>query len=90
MNSEYIEYLDVVATSRPPVRKQMWDGTKFVPIMVYRTFEKLSRDQESWLQKTYGAPGIVQPGRHWDYASSMHGLMDEKVYMMFQLKWTGK
>jgi len=87
---EYIEYLDVVATSRPPVRKQMWDGTKFVPIMVYRTFEKLSRDQESWLQKTYGAPGIVQPGRYWDYASSMHGLMDEKVYMMFQLKWTGK
>jgi hypothetical protein len=68
----------------------MWDGTKFVPIMVYRTFEKLSRDQESWLQKTYGAPGIVQPGRYWDYASSMHGLMDEKVYMMFQLKWTGK
>ena len=87
---EYIEYLDVVATSRPPVRKQMWDGTKFVPIMVYRTFEKLSRDQESWLQKTYGAPGIVHPGRYWDYASSMHGLMDEKVYMMFQLKWTGK
>ena len=85
-----IEYIDAVVIARPPVQKQMWDGTKFVPIMVYRTFEKLSRDQESWLQKTYGAPGIVQPGRYWDYASSMHGLMDEKVYMMFQLKWTGK
>jgi hypothetical protein len=56
---------------------------------VYRTFEKLSRDQESWLQKTYGAPGIVQPGRYWHYASG-NGLMDEKIYMMFQLKWAGK
>lgn len=80
-----IEYIDAVAIARPPVQKQMWDGAKFVPIMVYRTPSKLSRDQESWLRKIYGAPGIVQPGRYWDY-----GLMDEKIYMMFQLKWAGK
>ncbi len=87
-----IEYIDAVAAYpvRPPVQKQMWDGTKFVPIMVYRTPNQLTRDQENWLRKIYGAPGIVQPGRYWDYASSMHGLMDEKVYMMFTLKWAGK
>ena len=89
MNSEYIEYLDVVVTARPPVQKQMWDGTKFVSIMMYRTPSKLSRDQVNWLQKTYGASGVVQPGRYWHYASG-NGLMDEKIYMMFQLKWAGK
>ena len=30
-----IEYIDAVVTARPPVKKQMWDGTKFVPVMVY-------------------------------------------------------
>lgn len=82
-----IEYIDAVAIARPPVQKQMWDGAKFVPIMVYRTPNKLTRDQVNWLQKTYGASGVVQPGRYWDYA---HGSMDEKIYMMFQLKWAGK
>ena len=86
-----IEYIDAVVTARPPVQKQMWDGAKFVPIMVYRTPSKLSRDQVNWLQKTYGASGQAQPGRYWDYAiTSMHGSMDEKIYMMFQLKWAGK
>lgn len=86
-----IEYIDAVAIARPPVQKQMWDGTKFVPVMMYRTPNKLTQDQESWLRKIYGAPGIVQPGRYWDYAiTSMHGSMDEKIYMMFQLKWAGK
>ena len=59
-------------------------------IIVYRTTEKLSRDQENWLRKTHGGPGVIQPGRYWDCASSEYGLMDEKVYMMFQLKWAGK
>ena len=91
MNSEYIEYIDAVATARPPVRKQIWNGTKFVPILMYRTPSKLSRDQVNWLQKTYGASGQLQPGRYWDYANSqLIGLMDEKVYIMFQLKWAGK
>lgn len=45
MNSEYIEYLDAVAIARPPVQKQMWGGAKFVPIMVYRTPNQLTRDQ---------------------------------------------
>ena len=69
-----IEYIDAVVTARPPVQKQMWDGAKFVLIMVYRTPNKLTRDQVNWLQKTYGASGVVQPGRYWDYAiTSMHG-----------------
>ncbi|WP_353479865.1 hypothetical protein [Haliscomenobacter sp.] len=84
-----IEYIDAVAIARPPVQKQMWDGTKFVPVMMYRTPNKLTQDQESWLRKIYGAPGIVQPGRYWHYVSD-NGLMDEKIYMMFQLKWAGK
>jgi hypothetical protein len=83
-----IEYIDAVVTARPPVQKQMWDGAKFVPIMVHRTPNNLTRDQVNWLQKTYGDSGVVQPGRYWHYAR--HGLMDEKVYMMFQLKWAGK
>ena len=52
-----IEYIDAVAIARPPVQKQMWEGVKFVPVMVYRTPSKLSQDQESWLQKIYGAEG---------------------------------
>jgi len=84
-----IEYIDAEVVLPPPVKKQVWDGEQFVPLTLYRTPSKLSRDQVNWLQKTYGDSGQAQPGRYWHYASG-NGLMDEKIYMMFQLKWVGK
>ena len=91
MFQQVIEYVDVEVTLPPPVKKQFWDGEKFVPVTLYKTLKKLSEDQINWLYKTYGQPGTYISGQYWDYANSNRiGLMDEKVYMMFQLKWSNK
>jgi hypothetical protein len=86
-----IEYIDVEVTLPPPVKKQIWNGEKFVPMTLYRTSKKLTHDQIDWLRATYGVPGVYMSGQYWDYANSqLIGLMDDKVYMMFTLKWAGE
>lgn len=83
------EYVDVVPGPRPPVKKQMWNGTEFVPILTYRLDKiSLSRDQVVWLTKTVGHPGIQRPGQYWDCSRAADFVvMDEKVYTWFQIKW---
>ena len=86
------EYLDFVPEPRLPVKKQIWDGTKFVPILVYRLDKTiLSREQVAWLIKTVGNNGTQRPGQYWDCSKAGDFVvMDEKVYVMFQLKWSSR
>lgn len=90
MTIEYVA-LDEVAVVRPPMQKQIWDGEKFVPMMLQRCKNRLSREQRNWLLQTYGPCGTYVIGRYRNYTDSGSTVwMDEKVYMMFQLKWAGK
>ena len=86
------EYVDVVPGPRPPVKKQMWNGAEFVPILTYRLDRtEFSREQYTWLEKTFGHNGVQQAGQYWDYSKAgTFVVMDEKVYVMFQLKWSGR
>jgi hypothetical protein len=86
------EYVDVVPGPRPPVKKQMWNGVEFVPILTYRLDRtEFSREQYTWLEKTFGHKGVQQAGQYWDYSrAGTFVVMDEKVYVMFQLKWSGR
>jgi hypothetical protein len=83
------EYVDVVPGPRPPVKKQMWNGVEFVPILTYRLDRaEFSEKQRTWLRQTFGHSGVPQAGQYWDYSKSgTFVVMDEKVYVMFQLKW---
>lgn len=86
------EYVEAIPGPRLPVKKQMWDGTKFVPILVYRLDKTiLNREQTAWLIKTIGQSGTQRPGQYWDCSrAGDFVVMDEKVYVMFQLKWSGR
>ena len=54
-----IEYIDVEVTLPPPVKKQIWNGEKFVPMTLYRTSKKLTHDQIDWLRATYACPECI-------------------------------
>ena len=41
-----IEYVDVEVTLPPPVKKQVWNGTEFVPMTLYRHKGLLDKDEE--------------------------------------------
>jgi hypothetical protein len=86
-----IEYIDQEIVLPPPVKKQMWDGEKFVPIILYKHKGVPNREQESWLEKTYGCPGIYKNGQLWDYSvGGNFTIMDEQVYTWYQMKWSGQ
>ena len=90
MLAPMIEYIDErdAAVPRPPVKKQIWNGTEFVPMYLYRSDGKLKDEEYRWLEKTYGAPGKFADGRYWDRLHGKFTVMDEKVYMFYKLKWT--
>ena len=90
--TQKIEYLDQESVVLPPpVRKQVWDGEKFVPVTLYRHRGVPDREQESWLEKTYGLSGTYKNGRYWDYSvGGNFTVMDEQVYMWYQMKWGTK
>jgi len=87
-----VEFLDERdAVPRPPVKKQVWNGERFVPITIYKIKGFVGVVQENWLQKTFGHPGTYRDGTYWDYnRAGDFTLMDEKVYMFYKLKWGSK
>jgi len=82
---DYTDQPDIVLP--PPVKKQVWDGVKFVPMTLYR-HPHVATQQIAWLQQNYGRPGTYINGQYWDYTKSGNYLMmDERVYTWFQMKW---
>lgn len=82
--TQKIEYVDGEVAQPVVVKKQVWDGEKFVSMTQYRSIGVLSSKQKDWLFKTFG-----QKGSRWNYTDSgKFYVMDEQVYMMFKLKWS--
>lgn len=72
-----------------PVRKQVWNGTQFVPVALYKIQGWPGMEAENWLLKNFGHSGTYQEGRYWDYSKSGNfTVMDEKVYVWYQMKWS--
>lgn len=93
MFRQKIEYVDVEVTLPPPVRKQVWDADtrSFVPMTLYRRKGVPKLDQLLWLQQTYGHEGVYKNGVYWDYSRAGNfTVMDEQVYMWYQMKWGNK
>jgi hypothetical protein len=91
MFTQVIEYVDAEITLPPPVKKQVWDGEKFVPMTLYKRTWIPSQQELDWLEKTYGCNGVYKNGRYWDYSRAGNFVvMDEKVYTWFQMKWGNK
>lgn len=89
--AQQIEYTEVEVTLPPPVKKQVWDGEKFVPMTLYRSKGTPSTEQMDWLIDTYGRPGVYKNGRFWDFSrAGDFTVMDEKVYTWYQMKWRKK
>jgi hypothetical protein len=87
---EYIAVIDVPEQVRR-VQKQVWDGEKFVPITMYRIKGWPGMEQENWLLNSFGHPGIYRDGKFWDYSrAGDFTVMDEKVYVWYQMKWGNK
>lgn len=85
------EYVDVKATLPPPVKKQIWDGEKFVPMILYRLTKAPGDRERNWLWRTYGPAGQYVNGHFWDYSNAGNfTVMDEKVYTWYQMKWGSK
>ena len=91
MSTQAIEYIDETIVLPPPIKKQVWNGTEFVPFLMYCSKGTLSAQQKEWLWKTYGKPGVYEYGRHWNYSNSGDiTYMDDKVYMFYTMKWKTK
>lgn len=83
-----IEYIDVEVTLPPPVKKQVWDGEKFVEMVLYKRNGIPNIQELDWLEKTYGWPGVYKNGQFWNYSRAGNFMvMDEKVYTWYQMKW---
>lgn len=90
---QQIEYVDVEVVLPPPVKKQVWDSetATFVPMTLYRHRGVLNKAQEDWMRDTFGREGIYKNGRFWDYSrSGDFTVMDERVYVWYQMKWGNK
>lgn len=88
MEQEQIEFIDATneVTLPAPVKKQVWDGEKFVPVMMYRHIGVPTKEQQEWLETSFG-----KRNNRWGF--SITGgwiMMDEQVYTWFQLKWGNK
>ncbi len=91
MFRQVIDYEDVEVTLPPPVKKQVWDGEQFVPMTLYRSKGTPSTEQMDWLIDTYGRQGVYKDGRYWDYSRAGNfTVMDEKVYVWYQMKWRNR
>ena len=91
MFKQVIEYVDLEVTLPPPVKKQVWDGEKFVPMSLYKRNGVPNGEKLLWLEKTYGQPGTYINGQFWDFSRAGNfTVMDEKVYTWYQMKWGNK
>lgn len=86
--TQQIDHVDVKVTLPPPVKKQVWDGEKFVPMALYKSKGCPGHLEIRWLHKTYGSPGTYRNGQYWDYSlAGNFTVMEEKVYTWYQMKW---
>ena len=87
--TQKIEYINEdEITLPPPVKKQVWDGEKFVPMTLYKKKGVPNMEEMQWLNVTYGFPGTYKDGQYWDYSKAGDFVvMDEKVYTWYQMKW---
>lgn len=93
MFKQVIEYADVEVTPPPPVKKQVWDEVtqSFVPMTLFKRNGVPNQEKLDWLCKTYGRPGVYKDGRYWNYSRAGNfTVMDERVYMWYQMKWSKK
>ena len=89
--AQQIEYVDVAPAKPAPVKKQVWDGERFVLIAVYKHKGVPDKEELEWLRATYGPEGVYRNGQFWDYTRAGNFMiMDEKVYAWFQMKWGNK
>jgi zona occludens toxin (predicted ATPase) len=91
--TQKIEYVDAEVVLPTPVKKQVWDPDtqSFVPMTLYKRNHVLSNEETDWLRKTYGLDGVYKNGRYWDYSRAGNFIvMDEKVFMWFEMKWRNK
>ena len=87
MSTQAIEFIDAVEVPYRTVKKLVWNGTEFVPILVYRIHGHLKDEVHQWLRNTYGPRGQYLNGCHWDHYEGKFTVMDEQVYMFYKLKW---
>ena len=86
--TQKIEVVHDVVILPPPVKKQVWDGEKFVPMTLYKKKGVPNMEEMQWLNVTYGFPGTYKDGQYWDYSKAGDFVvMDEKVYTWYQMKW---
>ena len=93
MFQQKIEYVDVEVTLPPPVKKQVWDSdaNEFVPMTLYRLFGLMKNEQYEWMTATFGPPGVYKAGQYWSHSrAGSFAVMDEKLYMWYQMKWGNK
>jgi hypothetical protein len=86
--TQQVEYQEVEVTLPPPVRKQVWNGTEFVTVTLYRKLGHLEMKHRDWLVAQFGQPNQYFAGRYWDTSrTGLFTVMDEQVYMWFCMKW---
>lgn len=89
-----IEYIDAdKVVLPPPVKKQVWDQETetFVPMTLYRKKGVLTETEEKWMFDIFGREGVYKNGRFWDYSrGGDFTIMDERVYVWYQMKWGNK
>lgn len=86
--NQVIEYVDAEVVLPPPVKKQVWNGEQFVSMTLYKIKGWPGMTAENWLLENFGHAGIYQDGRFWDYSrAGDFTVMDEKVYVWYQMKW---
>lgn len=89
MWTQKVEYVDVEVTLPKPVKKQVWDGEQFVPMTLYRLPGLMGRERYDWMVATFGPAGIYKAGQYWDHSrAGSFAVMDEKLYMWYQMKWS--
>lgn len=86
---EYINVDEVVLP--PPVKKQVWDGEQFVSMTLYKRKGVPSEDKLKWLHRNVGLRATYENGSYWDFSNAGNfTVMDEKVFMWYQMKWGNK
>ena len=91
MFQQVIDYVDVEVVLPPPVKKQIWNGTEFVPITLYKSKGWPGIDQVEWLVNVAGSRGSYSKGTYWDFSEPGNfTVMDEKLYIWYQMKWGNK
>jgi hypothetical protein len=85
---KYIEVHEPVPVVQR-IRKQLWDGNRWVETAHYRILKQMTNRERDWLYATFGAANIYRLGRFWSCShAANYTVMDEQVYMMYTLKWS--